>query len=50
MSDDEGGGGMDDGGVLEDNVEEHDMDNEDNEDNELQPVILPTHTAPHHFK
>ena len=29
MSDDEGGGGMDDAGVLEDNVEEHDMDNED---------------------
>ena len=29
MSDDEGGGGMDDAGVLEDTVEEHDMDNED---------------------
>ena len=36
MSDDEGGGGMDDAGVLEDNVEEHDMDNED----ELQQVDL----------
>ena len=29
MSDDEGGGGMDDGGVLEDDVQEHDMDGED---------------------
>ena len=35
---------MDDAGVLEDNVEEHDMDNEE----EVQQVGTDQHTALHH--